>query len=249
MSNKKPRKVLYVMYVIFLVFIVISSTSSPSKASDQVDNEADVLYENTKVRGRFCESIDIVHVSSYGSWVEITCNAPLDLAASGLTLRYLIMFSDDSNPTDWEAAFILTSYGNNTIDVSWKIGKVTFEEAIGPNNWNRFYDESHFTIVDNTVTLIFIEYPATGYADIAVWTECVDIRSRDNPDIFHDWAPNTFEEFSFTASEEIIIADSDKDSNDSSKTEEPTSVPGFELIIVFVALSLVVTLMRQKGRS
>ncbi|MFX0117116.1 MAG: hypothetical protein ACFFB3_21390 [Candidatus Hodarchaeota archaeon] len=243
---------------VFLIFLFLMFIPSPTRASTLFDPEFDVKYENTGERGRLRESIDILQVDSEGSKVIITCGSPVDLIEVGYTHRYLVLFSDDGNPTDWEAAIILTSFGGNNLEISWKIGPVTFEEAIGMNNWIKCYDMTYYAFIDNVIRLSFVEYPATSYAEMVIWTEVISIDANGNKHIFHDWAPDSLEEWSFEASEEVIIKpiSGEQTSQIPSGTQRPTGstttsviIPGFDFLSAVAIIPLIFLALRRQKRN
>ncbi|MFX0200763.1 MAG: hypothetical protein ACFFCW_31980 [Candidatus Hodarchaeota archaeon] len=76
---------------------------------------------------------------------------------------------------------------------------------------------TYYAFVDNVIRLSFAEYSATSYAEMVVWTEVISIDANGNKHIFHDWVPDSLEELSFEALEEVRIKEPGPAS------EEPTS--------------------------
>ncbi|MFW9916053.1 MAG: hypothetical protein ACFFGZ_10640 [Candidatus Thorarchaeota archaeon] len=196
------------------------------------------------------ESIDIEKVITVGSWIMITCKDPLSLKTENIVHRYLVLFSDDGNPADWEAAIRFTSFGGNFAETAWKVGEVTLEEAISATDWDSSPDQTYYTLLGDQLALNFAEYYATDWAEIAVWTEGISISLEGDTQIYHDWAPDSLEEWSFEAAAEVIIIDRADSSEAAISSSEPSAaIPGFGIIMGVMAISLTILARRKKNDS
>ncbi|MHA2371296.1 MAG: hypothetical protein ACXADX_20970 [Candidatus Hodarchaeales archaeon] len=267
MSALGERPVLSLLGIAVMVGFFLLPTTSPALAYDLADPASDVKFANTNEVGPFTEGIDILQVSTQGSWVKISSRVPPPLEMSNRIHRLLVMFSDNRDPTDWEAAIMLTSFGENNVQIAWKVGKVTLEEAMAhvdsiPTGWKTSFTMTSYAVFENTTYIGFTEYHATSYAQLAVWTEVIMIGANDEQLIFHDWAPDTLEGWSFEASEEIRIGESDQpptsepepsDSSDDSRSApssvSTTAISGFGIISIVMMIPLLYLIQRRRKRG
>lgn len=264
MSALGERPVVSLLGITVMVGFFLLPTTSPALAYDLTDPASDVKFANTNEVGPFMEGIDILQVSTQGSWVKITSRAPLPLEMSDRIHRLLVMFSDNGDPTDWEAAIMLTSFGENNVQIAWKVGKVTFEEAMVqadsiPTGWKASFTMTSYAVFENTTYIGFTEYHATSYAQLAVWTEVITIGAKGEQLIFHDWAPDSLESWYFEASEEIGIgeseqpatsepepSDSSEDSRSAQSSVSTTAISGFGIVSIVMMIPLLYVIQRKR---
>ncbi|MFX0117564.1 MAG: hypothetical protein ACFFB3_23660 [Candidatus Hodarchaeota archaeon] len=246
----RRQQIFSFFWLAFMLSLLNNLVPSPAGASDLTDSHSDVKFENTQARGLYMESIDITKVTTEGSWIRITCQDPLSLEIPDIIQRYVVLFSEDTNPTDWEAAIKFTSYGSNIVETSWKIGRVTLDEAITESNW--WYvssDQTYYSLLGERLLLNFAEYHATDYAELAVWTEGITVSLEGERNIYHDWAPDSLEEWTFEASEEVIIQEpaSRKTETKIRSTESTAAIPGFGISLAAMTISLIC--MARRGKN
>ncbi len=194
------------LVLLFWLTMAIGST----QAMPLSDSTNDVWAQQTQTMGSFIGSIDIVQVVQQGSTVIIECKETISTSPSTpigappgpeMSLSYFLLFSDDGDPTDWEAAMMLSLHGSENPEVYWIVTDQR-EDDIGfweiepdrsglwrqSNTWSMGSEGVHYSIHENQVHFYFVEYEGIYDAEILCVTMAIV-----GSEIYYDWAPNFYE--------------------------------------------------------
>lgn len=167
----------------------------------------DVWAQLTQTKGSFTPSIDIVQVSPQGSTVIIECNGliasspNLTLTSTEVSFNYFLLFSDDGDPTNWEAAIMLSLHSASEHEAYWIVASQMADPVdfwqIDPgcsgwwgrcNGWSMGIEGNHYMIYENQVIFYFLEFAGILSAEILCVTMAVV-----GAEVYYDWAPNFYE--------------------------------------------------------
>ncbi len=187
------------------------------------DPEDDVWSINAQAKGNYAEYIDIHQIAVDGSHVIIECKGAFSKTEDNISLSYLVMFNDDGDPTDWEAAFIIQYRAGYGYTARWTVGDPT----IGVEYWQVDNAGIHYSVNATQIIFNFLEYQYVSVAEIMVKTTAklipLAINDRlETVEVYYDWVPDFYEERGFTA--EIFITQSIPEFTSTTSPTETTPV-------------------------
>ena len=117
MTNRK--NVVFRLFCVF--FLVISSSTLKSGTAIGFTDPIDDVWHSLANEKIGMPWMDINNVYTYGSSIVIECLEPI-LIEEELFIDFLILFSNDNDETNWEAAIHVFCLGFNQTLARWIIG-------------------------------------------------------------------------------------------------------------------------------
>lgn len=268
MCKFKSKNALLFAGLILLFFLTANTTST--RASHLSDPINDVWAQQMGTKGDFFDSIDITQVNVQGSSITIEVEGIISPLDSGVNRRYVVLFSDDGDPTDFEAAILLVYQGPNDREAFW----VVVDNDVGPDYWDvgegwtsygwSAATASHFVVNENQVTFFFPEFSGVSYATVVAFTMAKETN------IYYDWTPDFYEfTWRFKASysapikvmpgptpmttitsipQETTTTSYEESITSSPESTKPSPIPGFDVIPVLAAIPFLLWLRRRYNR-
>ena len=188
----------FLVKLICVLFILFSfSTLKSVTAIGFSDPENDVWHSQTneKIEMRW---MDIINVYTYGSSIVIECldHIPIEDA---IPIDFLVLFSNDNDETNWEAAIYVQSLGFSNLTTYWVIGNL---EEVTAFDWNLDPIGTHFSFFENKLTMFFTEFDdvSTSTLSVEVTAELEDDRTHEMF-LLKDWAPDQYQPQDFEVPE------------------------------------------------
>ncbi len=189
MSRMIIRKNIFLRLIcVFFLLLSISNFKSVT-AFGFNDPEKDVWHSQTNEKIEM-PWMDIINAYTYGSSIVIECldHIPIEDA---IPIDFLVLFSNDNDETNWEAAIHVQSLGFGNLAAYWVIGNL---EEVTTFDWNLDPIGTHFSFFENELTMFFTEFDdvSTSALSVEVTAELEDDRTHEMF-LLKDWAPDQYQ--------------------------------------------------------
>ncbi|MHA2247260.1 MAG: hypothetical protein ACXADY_20105 [Candidatus Hodarchaeales archaeon] len=178
MQKNSLKKDLFVLILLVIAFTFISST--------QATYQSDLLNDVQPISGNsgdFVDYIDLNEVILQGTSIIITTDGDLTTLNTGIATYFIVLLSDDGDPTDFEACIMLYHDSPGQDIAYWTTEDPLADIGV---DWGSDYTRSHSQITSNEVILHFGEFAGTIYSELLV----VSVAQEGSE--YYDWAPNSY---------------------------------------------------------
>jgi hypothetical protein len=174
---KNPLIKFVVLVSIFTILVLYGIT--PTKATNQNDPLDDVWDKNSITQGDFVDPIDLEQVELQGSSILISTDGDLSTLATDVLAYFLILLSDDGDPTTFEASIIYSQIGTGEKIIYWTLSDPLADSGV---EWECSYSFTSVKLTTDGLEINFVEF------DNIVCSEVLVISlAKDTSNEFFDW--------------------------------------------------------------
>ncbi len=215
MSCMSLRKNIRVkLLCIFLLLLSLSALKSVTGIGFS-DPENDVWHSLTGEKIEW-PGIDVINVYTYGSSIVVECLNPIPIE-DPIPLDFLVLFSNDDDESNWEAAIHVRCLDVGNRSANWVIGDLA---EVTIFDWNLDPIGTHFSFFENKLTMFFTEFDdvSTSALSVEVTAELKDDMTQEFF-ILKDWAPDHYQPPDF----EVPGRNDTTTTTTTTEREEPTT--------------------------
>jgi hypothetical protein len=167
-----------------ILLVITFNVLTPIEATYQSDPLNDVWSESSATPGDYVDYVDLEQFVLQGSSLIISTDGDLTTLASNILTHFLVLVSDDGDPTNFEASIGFSQNGNEDRLVYWTISDPISTSGV---TWEYDYSGSHYRITSDDLQIDFIEYDGIIYSEILI----IAI-SKDAGKDYYDWIPSFY---------------------------------------------------------
>lgn len=179
------RNIMKLVFSLCILLVIAFSTFRQIEAIYQSDPLNDVWSKSSATSGDYVDYLDLEEVVLQGCSIIITTDGDLTTLATNIITHFLVLFSDDGDPTNFEACIGFSQIGNEDRSVFWTTDDPFENTGV---LWEYDYSGSHFEITTDYLKINFIEFDGILYSEILI----ISI-SKDAGKDYFDWIPSWYQ--------------------------------------------------------